>query len=371
MATPLNHLQPSAFRVVKQGSTHQDSILRDGQTKDVYVVVKNSPFQVQLATNAEDHAHMGPSTYPPVDLNHLELSAELVYDAPGHKTVDFVKVKPLETKFHVNESGTQASVECRLKVLTSQLEDMLFLIRFFAVDPLTEKELSARYSTFSGSIKVISKPEPHRKRKTTGTKKRTVNDMLLESLARVEKAQGQQEELLSMLSESLAVSGDIGRPMQNLAPSTPSLASILQSTASHPAHQPNARGGMSSSESIEQPQKKAKMADDERPLDFEIAFKDLMDAFDALAPDQRVERMRLFVEHAGTSNELLSELHDLFSAEGLGRQLGRQVAVDMEERDAVHSVLDPGKLKCDCPDCPHKQELERIEDFYKEVFSLG
>lgn len=361
------------LRVVKQGGTHQEVTVKDGTTKEVYVVVKNSPFQVQVGVDYGDSPLQAQQAQ--MNLNHVQLRAELVYDAPGQKLVDFVKMKPLETKFHVNESGSQASVECRVKVLTSQLEDMLFYIRFFAVDPLSDKELSQRYSVFSGRIKVISKPEQQRKRKAGGNKKRTVHDLLLESLSRVEKSQQQHRQMLQRMSE--CVQADNLPSSHQAIPNTPSLASILQSTSSGIPSSLNSSSLLSSSslmatsQSVEQPMKKKKIFDDERPLDFEVAFRDLMDAFDALAPDQRVERMRVFVEHAGTSNEVLSELHDLFSAEGLERQLGSQVALEVEERETAMSYNEQGKLKCECLDCPHKQELERIEDFYKEVFSLG
>jgi len=74
--------------------------------------------------------------------------------------------------------------------------------------------------------------------------------------------------------------------------------------------------------------------------------------------------MRKIIRDLNITRESVSELHDLFWAEGLQRALG-----DLSEQDErVASVK--RDVVCDCPDCPHKKELERVEDFYREVFSM-
>jgi len=67
--------------------------------------------------------------------------------------VSYVKNEPLEYKINLFDSGTKAVVEIKIKVLTSQHEDMLFRVQLCAVDPVTLLPLEA----VTKPIKVISK----------------------------------------------------------------------------------------------------------------------------------------------------------------------------------------------------------------------
>ncbi len=119
-----------------------------------------------------------PANPVPVDLKTLVFDARLIYDTEEEKEVDFIKLQPLDTKMSVNEvfivhlvaffsesiycifgptshcccvillqGGTFVNCEARLKVLTSQLEDSFFKIRFRAFDARTKKYKVA-YSTY-------------------------------------------------------------------------------------------------------------------------------------------------------------------------------------------------------------------------------
>ena len=68
------------LKLVKQNCIHQETLLRDGVNKDVFVVVKNSPFQVQLGVENEGTVHD-----PTMNLSQVTMKAELLYDAPGEK----------------------------------------------------------------------------------------------------------------------------------------------------------------------------------------------------------------------------------------------------------------------------------------------
>ncbi len=57
---------------------------------------------------------------------------------------------------NVVNGGRQVDIEVRLKVLSSQHEDMFFVVKFSALDPLTKREISPLLQTFSHPIKVIS-----------------------------------------------------------------------------------------------------------------------------------------------------------------------------------------------------------------------
>lgn len=87
-----------------------------------------------------------------------------------------------------------------------------------------------------------------------------------------------------------------------------------------------------------------------------------MEAYEQLKPEERLEKVQLAVIGMGISGEYLSELIDLFAAEGLQREIGSEVA----GRESLFTTMED----CECPNCPHRQELKRIEDFYKEVFSI-
>lgn len=98
--------------ILKQTSPFEERVTRNGIQRDIHVVIKNSPFVVQ----------MGVSRNCEIDLNHIAFEASLLYDTDGEKGVDFVKLKPIEYKCIPNEAGDQVSVELRIKVLTSQHE---------------------------------------------------------------------------------------------------------------------------------------------------------------------------------------------------------------------------------------------------------
>lgn len=114
-------------------------------------------------------------------------------------------------------------------------------------------------------------------------------------------------------------------------------------------------------------------ADKDKILDFEAAFSTLMGSCESVSPEQRTERMRNVIKQMRLSREAVSEIHDLFWAEGLQRALGDESGGG----DSIHieSISRGPSLKgteqaCTCEDCPHKKELSRIENFYREVFSL-
>jgi hypothetical protein len=92
----------------------------------IFVVIKNSPFYFQLGTSTGK-----------VDFNQIAFEATLVYDCDGFKAVDFVKNKPFDFKSNAGENGQILDVEIRIKVLTSQHEDMLFRVKIAGYHPLS------------------------------------------------------------------------------------------------------------------------------------------------------------------------------------------------------------------------------------------
>eukprot|EP01102_Stenamoeba_stenopodia_P014145 TRINITY_DN4669_c0_g2_i1.p1 TRINITY_DN4669_c0_g2~~TRINITY_DN4669_c0_g2_i1.p1 ORF type:complete len:443 (+),score=97.57 TRINITY_DN4669_c0_g2_i1:164-1492(+) len=372
---------PPRLVIVKQSSLAEETVTtKDGDLITVHIVVKHSPFLIQLGLASTPTTSMYPQP-PLLDLNRLTFEARLLYDNGQEKEVDFVKLKPLEYKVRVNDSGSKVNVECRLKVLSSQLEDMNFRIKFIALDPITQKEICPLLTTISDPIKVISKPEQIRKKKVS---KKTISDSVMDDLARIDQQHATQSALLNKLASMIESDSTFvcqlcrqGYNLNNIntLSSMNSLNNLnnmntmnTMNSLSNSHHDSHHRLTTSSSSvstttnsgTSEPPAKRLK-TEDYSSLDFEAVFYQLMEAYENLKPEERIEKMRLAIIGTGLPSEYFSELLDLFSAEGLQKEIGSE---------ATHESLFNTMEECDCPACPHKLELKRIEDFYKEVFSM-
>jgi hypothetical protein len=106
------------LRIIEQSSVTQETSSKHGITKLVHVVVKNLTFTMEVASNAA------------LDLTKWNFEAKLLYDFDRDddqaKEVSFVKNEPLDYKVNIADGGQKAIVELKIKVLTSQHEDMLF-----------------------------------------------------------------------------------------------------------------------------------------------------------------------------------------------------------------------------------------------------
>jgi len=175
------------FRLIRQTASSQESIAKNGIHKEVHVVVKNTPFilEVSLTQPVLINNQI-------IDFHHLALDVLLLYDCPNLKAVNYVKSKPHEYKISINETGDKLCVNTRIKVLTSQHEDMFFrvLLRFLEVS--TKRMFRPALEVLSEPIKVISKPKQNTKRKRATTKRRTLSDLLVETVQRIEENQKKQ-----------------------------------------------------------------------------------------------------------------------------------------------------------------------------------
>jgi len=149
------------LRVTQHNTPSDEKFTRNGIVRTVYVVIKNTPFQINLSL-------MNNLIFNQlVDLNHFTLDVRLIYETDNtssEKEVDFVKVKPVEFKQTNNERADQTVLEARIKVLTSQHEDMFFRAKIVALDPKTGREFNPSIFCYSDPIKVISKPEQIKKK---------------------------------------------------------------------------------------------------------------------------------------------------------------------------------------------------------------
>eukprot|EP00026_Physarum_polycephalum_P006242 Phypoly_transcript_06284.p1 GENE.Phypoly_transcript_06284~~Phypoly_transcript_06284.p1 ORF type:complete len:425 (+),score=94.06 Phypoly_transcript_06284:179-1453(+) len=302
----------SLVTILKQTSPFEERVTRNGIQRDIHVVIKNSPFVVQMgiARNCE------------IDLNHIAFDCSLLYDTEGEKGVDFVKLKPIEYKCVPNEGGDQVSVELRIKVLTSQHEDMFFKVKIQGQDPVTKQDVP-NLKVITAPIKVISKPEQLKKRQpapipipinnvatpsitaipingnisTTATpnnKKRTVNDLVVEAVTRIEKQQYEQNNILERIMQFVAM--------------------------------PKQEGSLNPNSSWEFLPPLSKMPRKDVDGDsFESCFAQLLKSFQAIDPNHRAEKVRRVARGLSlVENEALAEFVDMLMTEGLGIEAGRE-----------------------------------------------
>lgn len=317
--------------ISRHDSPGEERHIRGGVARTVHVVVKNTVLPLQLALAGV------PS--PAVNFNSFSVDVSLWYDTEGmlEKEVDFLKVKPLSFKYAVANGGLAATVELKIKCLTSQHEDSFFRAKITALDPRTGREFSPSLFAVSEPIKVISKPEQLKKRKIA--KKRTLTDMLVETVARIERQQQTQAALIERLAEAAARPA-APVPMEDIsAPrSAPAPASASASSAPAPATNVNNNNA---------PQ----------PVEFEVAFSQFLASYHSLPSEERAEKVRRLVRGSSSRDtEKLSELIDLFTTEGLNQP-------------PPGSDLTAGGASCQCAACPHRAELAKIDDFYKEFLS--
>eukprot|EP01103_Thecamoeba_quadrilineata_P004172 TRINITY_DN138_c0_g1_i1.p1 TRINITY_DN138_c0_g1~~TRINITY_DN138_c0_g1_i1.p1 ORF type:complete len:325 (-),score=71.47 TRINITY_DN138_c0_g1_i1:114-1088(-) len=303
--------------VLKQNCLAEEQIPnKDGDTTNVFVVVKHSPFNVQLGFLP---------TYggPQPDLNCLSFDVKLVYDSPEEKEVDFIKHKPFEFRVKVDPSGTFVNIECRLKVLTSQLEDMFFRLRFLGLDPITKRAIGPQLTAISEPIKVISKPE--QLRKNLPTQKRKINDALVHVLDRIENSQSHQKDLLDHLQSQID-----------------HLKCMIQ-------------------ESELTPHKKMRMTDPQelqKEFTLEDTFSLMLKSLENESVESRSQKLKTSLSDLNVTTEDAFEFVDFFNA-GLGLPIGQQLFGNGPKQ----TFFQPS-VECRCVHCPHREELLRIEEFY-------
>lgn len=398
--------------VLKQNSLSEEKFTRGGKPHKVHVVVKNSPFVVSLATAASNKP-FGPLdmmslakyfTNGELDLGKLTFDCKLLYDTENgsEKEVDYVENKPFQFKVNVVNGGRQVDIEVRLKVLSSQHEDMFFVVKFMALDPLTKREVSPYLVVHSLPIKVISKPEQLKKRRPS--KKRTLNDMLIEALTRIEQNQQSQQQLLDQLAEGTGITveiedeededsgdgegsdGDEGEGFFSQGSGGEQLSAHQQQQQLHQQlqQQHHQQLLMQQQQQQQQPfmghqqlpphmqqqqQQPAQQAASapasavDPAMEFEEALDTLLQKYSAVPDSEREAKIQKVLLQSPLSRENLVELYDLFVSEGLQPPPG----TDMMEGEGSGV---PVSGECACPSCPHRAELERIEVFYRDVFHL-
>jgi hypothetical protein len=212
--------------ILEQTSLAEEKFFRNGIQKNVHIVVKNLPFYIRLGFNEDKKLNYK------LDFNLITIDLQLMYDCDGERCVDFVKNKPIEYKGTINDRGDKMTLEVRIKILSSHLEDMFFNLRIRAHDSVTKQEIPSMFVT-THPIKVVSKPEQVARikqgqagKKTRNPKKRSLNEMMCETVEKIERQQAQQQLLLEKLyNHAFSNTAD---PLQLLFSSTKSMCSVDQ-----------------------------------------------------------------------------------------------------------------------------------------------
>eukprot|EP01096_Ripella_sp_DP13-Kostka_P015670 TRINITY_DN741_c3_g1_i2.p1 TRINITY_DN741_c3_g1~~TRINITY_DN741_c3_g1_i2.p1 ORF type:complete len:456 (-),score=210.04 TRINITY_DN741_c3_g1_i2:490-1857(-) len=256
--------QQATHRLVikKQTSLAEEKLGQEGEQKLVHIVVKNTPFLIHLELQPlsssttpslstsgnflqQQHTHLMDqdqhmhylSLQSSLNFSNIHIDASLVYDSPDLKAVDFVRAKPLDFKAQPLDKPDSLTLETRIKVLTSQHEDMMFRIRISGLDVSTKKEIPG-LDVITVPIKVVSKPDQaHRSKErsvsaansshnsasnsdseappssfppcgapslsghVTAKKKRSFQEFVQESLSRIEREQYEHRSIFARLVE--------------------------------------------------------------------------------------------------------------------------------------------------------------------------
>jgi hypothetical protein len=237
------------------------------------------------------------------------VEARLLYDTAGgdEKQVDFVKSSPMEYACKINPKGDSVTVDMKLAVLSSQHEDMFFRVKFSVK--------ATSLSVISDPIKVVSKPAQLKKNRDSmrrGTK-RTFNDTLKESLARIEAAQRDQQSMIGSLLQTFAIHSLPTSALPQPKSSQPPLKKTKLGES-----KPQLISFPSLTVSTTVPTSKAEL--------FEAHLLGLIAAYHDIPMEERAETVRKVVRgSSAVTTDQLSEVVDCLLLEGLKREIGTNV----------------------------------------------
>lgn len=360
--------------LLRQTSLHEEKVTKNGSTYNVHVVVKNSPFQVALSLKSPKGDSFTQCTY----------DIRLVYDeSADNKEVAFVKVKPVEYKPTINESGDQISFDVKIKVLSSHHEDNFFRLKIEVWDPANET--FPKLCVLSAPIKVISKPLKHRKKAAPGGSAAASNgmgaggqhngaygqdggsggmkrsnidrsnddDYLVGKMDALLEEQQQTREELRQLRQLMAIQMGVGEN------------GIMQDVDGFSTNPPPAKRIKTESGSDDNPDK-----------DFEGLLSRLIQVYSTLEVEEKTEKTRRMLRTmSGREAEMLVEMFDLLNAAGLQGEAqkamyGLSQPMLMNLPSMTPSPLPPmGGLQYQAPNPNSSAEMSRqLDQFYNEVF---
>ena len=178
-----------SLKFLKQTSLSVDRFSDNGVEKRLHYVIKNNEFIICVSLPEGTQG----------SFNDLLLEAQLLYDcSPVPKDVLQVRQKPFKYKGTVERGDIRkCTLNVSISILSSQHEDMNFVIFVTAKDSKTGKVVANGYSD---PIQVVSKPDVFRKKQEPKSKKRTWNDRITEMLERIEANQQKHQDAIFIAS---------------------------------------------------------------------------------------------------------------------------------------------------------------------------
>ena len=368
---------PALF-LIDQSSHKSDAYEDPDFDVPVRIVVKNAPFRLKIGTFDRASKRVGL-----IDLHQVRFDLGLVYAVPSSgelgSSVDFGEeerekvvvppgFEPLITKVDISERGDEASVDCRIRVLTSQHEQSLFQISISAVNPETGQSFTPPLHFLTDPIKVISKPE-QQKPPPSAALKGVSSEKLAEVVSRIERQQMEQAKLLQQLLDSKSLPSSSHRSSSSLSISHPSHSSSHLSHPSNLLSHPNSSAASASSLSLPpDPRLSSSSSHDELlPLKtpesaFEEAFSQFVDTFISSSSKPDTVRQLLKTSNPSLLRDFSGFLEDLHSA----TDAHRKMVMD----DPPPGFLPDSANQCSCGSrCPFSKELERVDVYYRDFLS--
>lgn len=184
-----------ALTILEQSYLFLETVSKNSECKDVHYIVKQTPFNIRFGLTGNTA----------LNFKTCALSCSLIYDLPNRKQVEAIGGKPLDYVCHPSPDGKSCTVEFRIKVLTTQHQNNLFLIQVEL-----ESNGGERLAVDTHPIKSVSKPEQIRRRHALAkaeedvkpvlsSKKRARGEELLTTLEEMKAVQHQQTEMIALL----------------------------------------------------------------------------------------------------------------------------------------------------------------------------
>lgn len=268
-----------------------------------------------------------------------KMEASLLYDSEERKPVPFLQKLPLEYFTHLNATGDQVTIEFRIKVLTSQYEGSLFLLK---IDAISSKQ--GTITAISESIKVVSKPEQIRRLKSNTPQTKS------ETLAPAKKRKRASDE-----DSTDASSSDVMEMLQAIRETQLRQMELLQQNLSMREEQQVCYSSEDFSP-LNLPDDSMEVI--EKPtLSLEQAFQQLIAAYNATDVSERPSKIRRLIE---TDGDIASSL--VAVATDLSTALPTTPLVKSDQQSSESG-------QCQCAGCPFKKNIEQIDSFYSEFFT--
>jgi len=306
------------LNVVKQNSLLEEICSKNGKTEKVHNVVKNMPFTIIVGSSG-------------VNLTKGNLEARLIYNSADRKEVPFLAKSPLEYFTHFNTSGDEVTIEFRIKVLSSQLENSTFLIKVFVKHDAKSAEVCSQ------PIRSVSKVQQIQR------KKDAIKNNVVPSTPSIDQLKKRKRSrVIAEDEDSSSSSNEIMEMLQHIRDTQLLQLEIMERTSL--VQSPLVPKLELATVSMEEDS-----CASPRTPSLEEAFRTFIAAYQATDASVRPSKLRRLLD----SSDISQTASDLVVNLG---QAGIQVPCS-HNSDDFNTI-------CNCANCPYKSQLTQLDDFY-------